>query len=138
MTELEQEGHEVRAAQLKLGATYKHYKTKGLYVPLQFIFFAAELSVFYEPLMVVTFTGNGPNENENVDLVLSLRTMQLFMLPRGFKKPSDDAHVLYYSKEHQRYFVRPLQEFVARVVPEDINGNKVSGWTVPRFERVEG
>lgn len=74
-------------SELKLGATYRHYKTKGL----------------YQAMALVKNTGDGQD---------------------------DKLMVLYYSFTANALFVRPLSEFVAKVLPD---GAMVQ---VSRFELV--
>jgi len=107
------------ARELKLGGTYQHYKTRGLYTPLQLVSCEvitadAHLKRHLSPVTVVTFTGDGPHEDKMLSLYYSLSENRLVL-----SAPSDVAlegmQVLYYSQQHTRYFVRPLTEFVATI-----------------------
>ena len=135
------------ANELKLGGTYRHYKTKGLYTALQLVRFEnrnAEPSDMQ--IAEVTFTGDGPLENRRVSLHLTFSPSPRLYLQDDFGIQNEALQVLYWSKEHRRYFVRPLLEFVADVgadepvVAYDQGGNVIatgSGYSrVPRFELV--
>ena len=102
--------------ELKLGGTYQHYKTRGLYTALQLVKFENRSSGPTDMQVgEVTFTGDGPLENRLVALHLSFLPSVRLYLQDDFGVQQDQLQVLYWSKEHKRYFVRPLSEFVATV-----------------------
>lgn len=111
-------------SKIQMGKTYRHYKTNGLYVPLQMVRLLDPAQPDGHQVLVrtVTFTGDGPLENAQMDLVLSLATNLLFLRHKG---GVGDIQVLYWSESAKNYFARPLSEFV-----EVVAGG-------PRFELVK-
>lgn len=109
------------ANELKLGATYRHYKTKGLYKTLQLV---KLLSTEHEPLDCYTqvlrpvkYTGDGLLDGQMMELCYALNGGLLFVRHKGAPL---NILVLYFSLEARDYFVRPLTEFVAPVVGEGL------------------
>lgn len=100
-------------SELKLGATYQHYKTKGVYVPLQLVQMHGttpdEHTMF---LRSVKFTGDGQLDGVAMELCYSIQRGVLFVLHRPLPDGVQPTQVLYYSQSAKDYFVRPLHEFV--------------------------
>lgn len=116
------------AQEVKLGGTYRHYKTKGLYTALQLVKFeptsnfafteAGEHNIFSFAhfLRGLKFTGDGPNEDTIVKLYCSVRDSRLFLeYDLRFADARENMQVLYWSFSAKDYFVRPLTEFAAQV-----------------------
>lgn len=127
--------------ELKLGGTYRHYKTNGLYTALQLVKFEPYAASFNNHfLSEVTFTGDGPYEDKVASLYLAFSPgVKLFLDDTNFELQRNKHQVLYWSQQHQRYFVRPLTEFVAHVEVEApiSRSDSVKGIgysVVPRFE----
>lgn len=114
---------------LKLGGTYRHYKTRGLYTALQLVKFEDKREPLYTDRFIfdVTFTGDGTAGDTNIQLYLSFSpSVKLYLMYEArFAAQLEFQQVLYYSLEHKRFFVRPLYEFVATAPGEKY---------MPRFE----
>lgn len=104
------------ANELKLGGTYKHYKTKGLYKALQVVKLLNNkdepLDCYTHVLREVKYTGDGQYDGVMMELCYALNGGTLFV--RHNSAPNVML-VLYFSHSAKDYFVRPLSEFVATV-----------------------
>lgn len=108
--------------EFKLGGTYRHYKTKGLYQALAVVQYRPKrYREVVTEVATVKDTGDGRNDRL-VRLCLSLDTGRLFVLNI---EGAEEQMALYFSFSASALFVRPLTEFVANVA--------VDGKTDPRF-----
>lgn len=118
---------------VKLGSTYRHYKTHGLYTALQLV---RLMLPGQDPHLLtvreVKYTGNGPLDGTLMFLCYSLSSGWLFVRHTD-RNMAGTALVLYYSHEAKDYFVRPLSEFTKDVVSEETSAGRI--W-VPRFALV--
>ncbi|TAL42397.1 MAG: hypothetical protein EPN91_08435 [Salinibacterium sp.] len=116
--------------ELKLGGTYCHYKTKGLYQALAVVQ-NRPLRPGEQVVEVATVKDTSDGRNDKLmKLCHSFTTGHLFVLNTGDSPTTHDGSLndlmaLYYSFSANNLFVRVLTEFVGEVA--------VDGMTNPRF-----
>lgn len=136
-TTLEREARELRESRrsLKLGGTYKHYKTKGLYKVLQLVKLLCTsdepLDCYTQVIRKVKYTGDGPLDGQMMELCYALNGGMLFVRYVG---AATGILVLYRSYTAKDFFVRPLHEFVATVEDRPDPENPRVVRNIPRFE----